>query len=104
MVKAVRAVLVVVILLDLALLACYGPLRVTISRYDLARKQAELRKLAVENRSLLGGVAQSRRPDQVAARAAALGIDLHLIESEALVHTAGTSPAPHGPALNAPRR
>jgi hypothetical protein len=103
MVKAVRAILVVVVLLDLALLACYGPLHATISRYELARKQTELRKLAVENRSLLGGAAQARRPDHVAARAAALGIDLHRIESEAIVKSAGTSPASQ-PAVNAPRR
>ena len=102
--KAVRAVLVVVILLDLALLACYGPLHATITRYDVARKQGELRRLAVENRSLLGGAAQARRPDRVAARAAALGIDLHLVESEGLVKSAGTSPAVQGPSLNLPRR
>ena len=66
------------------------PLRATLSRYEQAKKQTELRKLAVENRALLGVVAQSRRPDRVAARAAAMGIDLHLIESEAI---AGTSPS-----------
>ena len=100
-VKAVRASLIVVILLNLALLAVSGPLRATLSRYDLARKQAELRKLAVENRALLGAVAQSRRPDHVAARAAAMGIDLHLIESEAL---AGTLPNERKPVPAAPRR
>lgn len=102
--KAVRAALVVVILLDLALLACYGPLHATITRYDVASKQAKLRGLAVENRALLGKVAQARRPDHVAASAAALGLDLHLIESEGLVKSAGTSPAPQGPALVVPRR
>lgn len=98
--KAVRASLIVIILLNLALLAAYGPLRATLSRYEVARKQAELRKLAVENRALLGTVAQSRRPDRVAARAAALGIDLHLLESEAM---AGTSPAEKKPVPVAPR-
>ena len=67
MVKAVRVSLVVVILLNLALLAVSGPLRTTIGRYELARKQGELRKLVHENHALLGGVAESRRPDRVAA-------------------------------------
>ena len=99
--KAVRASLIVVILLNLALLAVSGPLRTTITRYDQARKQAELRKLAVENRALLGVVAQSRRPDHVAARAAALGIDLHLIENEII---AGALPVDKKPVVVAPRR
>ena len=99
--KAVRASLIVVILLNLALLAVSGPLRVTLSRYEIARKQTELRKLASENRALLGGVAQSRRPERVAARAAAMGIDLHLIESEAI---AGAPPVePRRPVPVAPR-
>jgi hypothetical protein len=96
-VKAVRASLVVVILLNLALLAVSGPLRATLSRYDLARKQVELRKLAVENRALLGTVAQSRRPDRVTARAAAMGIDLHLIESEAIAGATSTEKKPAPP-------
>ena len=100
-VKAVRASLIVVILLNLALLAVSGPLRVTLSRYEIARKQTELRKLASENRALLGGVAQSRRPERVAARAAAMGIDLHLIETEAL---AGTSPNEKKPVPAVPHR
>jgi hypothetical protein len=100
MVKAVRASLIVVILLNLALLAASGPLRATLSRYELARKQTELRKLAVENRALLGGVAQSRRPDRVAARAASMGISLQLIENEAI---AGAPPVEKKPVPIAPR-
>ena len=99
--KAVRASLVVVILLNLALLAVSGPLRATLSRYDLARKQAELRKLAVENRALMGAVAQSRRPDRVSARAASMGIDLKLIESDVL---AGASQAERRPVPPSPHR
>jgi len=83
-VKAVRASLIVVILLNLALLAVSGPLRTTLARYDVARKQSELYKLVNENRALLGGVPQARRPDRVAARAEAMGLDLHMIENEAL--------------------
>ena len=93
--KAVRACLIVVILLNLALLAASGPLRATLARYELAKKQVELRKLAVENRALLGQVAQSRRPDRVAAHAQKMGIDLHLIESEAI---AGATAAEKKPA------
>jgi len=100
-VKAVRASLVVVILLNLALLAVSGPLRTTLSRYDQARKQVELRRLAVENRALLGTVAQARRPDRVVARAAALGIDLHRIENETV---AGALPVEKKPILSAQRR
>lgn len=99
--KAVRASLVVVILLNLALLAVSGPLRATLSRYDLAQKQSELRRLALENRALLGTVAQARRPDRVAARAASMGISLQMIESEAL---AGASPADRKPAPVVPHR
>ena len=101
--KAVRASLIVVILLNLALLAVSGPLRATLARYDLAKKQTELRRLALENRGLLGTVAQSRRPDRVAARAAAMGVSLQMIETE----VAGASPVdrkPVAPAPVAPRR
>jgi hypothetical protein len=75
-VKAVRAILVAAIVLNLALLAVAGPLRSTLARYDLARKQQEFRRLAVENRALLGRVGQARRPDRVAVRAASMDIDL----------------------------
>jgi hypothetical protein len=101
MVKAIRVSLVVAILFNLALLAVAGPLRTTLTRYDLARKQAELRKLVNENRALLGGVGQARRPDRVAARAQAMGLDLHLIESEAM---AGSTPVERRPSPVVPRR
>ena len=99
--KAVRASLIVVILLNLALLAVSGPLRTTLARYDVARKQSELYKLVNENRALLGGVAQARRPDRVAARAEAMGLDLHMIENEAL---AGQMPVEKKPLPSVPRR
>lgn len=99
--KAVRASLVVVILLNLALLAVSGPLRTTLARYDVARKQSELYKLVNENRALLSGVAQARRPDRVAARAEAMGLDLHMIENEAL---AGQAPVEKKPLPSVPRR
>lgn len=96
-VKAVRVSLVVVILLNLALLAVSGPLRTTLARYDLAKKQSELRRLVNENRALQGGAAQARRPDRVAARAQAMGLDLHLIESETLAGSSSSGrPSPAG--------
>ena len=99
--KAVRASLIVVILLNLALLAVSGPLRATLARYELARKQTELRRLAVENRALLGSVAQSRRPDRVAAKAAMMGVHL---ESEAVAGALPVDRKPVAPAPVAPRR
>lgn len=101
LVKAVRACLVVVILMNLALLAVSGPLRTTIARYEVARKQGDLQNLVNENRALLSGVAQARRPDRVAARAEAMGLDLHLIENEVL---AGQTPVERKPVLVVPRR
>jgi hypothetical protein len=103
-VKAVRAVLTAVILLNLALLAAAGPLGSTLSRYELSRKRAELRMVTQENQDLLRRVAESRRPDRVAARAAAMGLDLRMIDNETLADTAGR-PAPTLPATApAPRR
>jgi len=100
-VKAVRASLIVVILLNLALLAVSGPLRATLARYDLAKKQTELRRLAVENRALLGTVAQSRRPDRVAAKAASMGVSL---EPEAVAGASPVDRKPVAPAPTAPPR
>ncbi len=80
MAKVARAAILAVIGVNLALLATYGPFRSTLARYEMGRKQAELRRLALDNQSLLERVAAARRPDQVAARAAALGVDLRCIE------------------------
>ena len=103
--RVVRAVLVAVILFNLALLASYAPFRNTGLRYDVARQERERRALAVESQTLLHKAAEARRPDAVAARASALGVDLHLIEQDALVDSSGTSGAPRGPVESrAPRR
>lgn len=87
--NVVRAAILAVILFNLALLAAYGPFRSTIARYDVGRRQAELRRLTLENQALLKKVADARRPDQVAARAVALGLDLRCIESDAIVNRPG---------------
>lgn len=97
--KAIRATLVVAILLNLALLAVAGPLRSTIARYELTAKRQELRKISMENRALLQELAESRRPDRVAARAKALGVDLNIIGQENILSAAGSVPAAPQPAL-----
>ncbi len=79
--RLVRAVATAVILLDLALLAVTVPLRQTTRRYSAAAMRRELRDLSLENRILLHRVAVAKRPDEVARRAAAMGIDVAAVES-----------------------
>ena len=93
--KAFRATLVVVILFNLALLAAAVPLRSVLTRYRIARQQQELRSLQLERRTLYHQAALARRPDVVMARAAALGIDVRLVNCEALV--SGPRPIPYAP-------
>lgn len=83
--KVVRAALAAVIVLNLALLATYAPLRATLLRYETARQRRELAALALENRALLHQAALARRPDRLAARAAALGVELRAAELQAVV-------------------
>ena len=83
--KVVRAAILAVITFNLALLAAHGPFRSTVRRYELGRKQAELRRVAMENQALLDRVAAARRPDRVISRAAALGVDVRCVENENVV-------------------
>jgi hypothetical protein len=94
-VKAFRASVVVVILFNLALLAVAAPLHSMLTRYRIARQQQELRTLQLQHRTLYHQAALARRPDVVMARAAALGIDVHLVDSEAVV--SGPRPIPGSP-------
>jgi cell division protein FtsL len=105
-VKVVRAGLAVVIVANLALIAVHGPFRATAVRYEVARKQQELRKLSLENRTLLHQAAEARLPDRVAARAAKFGIDLKTIriEGDSALTDAGASPAKGKGGAPAPRR
>jgi hypothetical protein len=104
-VKAFRASVVVVILFNLALLAAATPLRSMLVRYQLAREQQDLRTLQVEHRSLYHQAALARRPDVVLARAAAMGIDVHLVDREDIASASGLSPAAPRPlTVNGPRR
>ena len=84
--KVVRVAILAVITFNLALLAAHGPFRATVRRYELGRKQAELRRIALENQALLDRVAAARRPDRVAKRAAELGVDLRCVQTDAIVH------------------
>ena len=83
--KVARAAILAVITFNLALLAAHGPFRSTVRRYELGRKQAELRRVAMENQALLDRVAAARRPDRVAAQAAKLGVDLRCVDTETAV-------------------
>ncbi len=102
--KVVRAAAVALILLDLALLAVAAPLRATTRRYAAAARHKEVRDLTLENRELLHRVAVARRPEEVARRAAALGIELGTVERERIDRTADPSPAVRGSVVKAPRR
>lgn len=101
--KAVRPLLVAVILLNLALLAVCPSLRATVRRYDMARARQELRVLALENQTLLHHVAVARRPDQVAARAATFGIDLRNVEYSGIIRPGEASSAGPKPMAKAKR-
>ena len=98
--KAFRASVVVVILFNLALLAAATPLRSMLVRYRIARQQQELRTLQLEHRALVHQAALARRPDAVLARAAAMGIDVHLIDQENFASSTGASPAGPRPLVN----
>ena len=102
--KAFRSSVVLVILFNLALLAAAAPLRAMLTRYRIARQQQDLRTLQLEHRTLVHKAALARRPDAVMARAAALGIDVHRVDSDSIVSAAGPSPASPRPLVNVPRR
>lgn len=78
-----RPIVVGVILVNLALMAVSGPMRATMLRYEVARKQREIRDLTLRQRTLLHEVALARRPDRVAARADQMGLALGPIREEA---------------------
>jgi len=102
--KVVRAAATAVILLDLALLAVAAPLQDTARRYQAASRQKEMRALSLENRQLLHRLAVARRPEEVARRAAAFGIDLNTVERERIDRAADRGAAARGPVVRAPRR
>ncbi len=103
-VKVFRAAVVAVIVLDVALLSVSVPLRATSLRYETARKQQELRMLALEHRELLLQVAEARRPGRLAEKAVSFGIDLRAVEQDAIVRSDGAATAGGRPVVVAPRR
>ena len=102
--KVVRAAAVALILLDLALLAAAGPLRITSRRYAAAARQKEFRELTQENRVLLHRVALARRPEEVARRAASFGIDLKDVERDRIDRPGDPASAGRQSMVQAPRR
>ena len=71
--KLIRPIVIGVILVNLALMAVAGPIKGTLLRYEVARKQREIRDETLKQRSLLWEVSIARRPDQVAEVADGMG-------------------------------
>lgn len=74
--RHLRTVLVAVLFLNAALLAVHREIAAVRLRYEAAEKQERLRSLALENRMLKCRLAEARRPQSIARRAAALGLDV----------------------------
>ncbi len=102
-VKVFRAALVAVVMLDLALLGVALQHRETFRRYALAGKQRDLRALVLEQRTLLSRVAEARRPERVAARAASFGIDLRAVDRDRIDRPAEAPAVPRKAVVRAPR-
>jgi len=74
--KAVRGLMIVVVLLELALIVVFLEARQTRLRYALAKKQEAVRRLTQENRALTLEAAKARRPDELHRRAAQFGLPI----------------------------
>ena len=81
-----RAVLLIVIVAQVALIAVFQRVRINELRYAQAERQSEIRHLTLENRTLLLQVSESLRPESLASRARAMGLDMHPLDASALVH------------------
>ena len=75
-VKGVRAILWVVVVANLAILVVTLHVRATRTRYEIARRQAEIRALDYEHRQLLLKKAEAQRPENLHRRAQALGLEI----------------------------
>ena len=71
--KLIRPIVIGIILVNLALMAVAGPMKGTLLRYEVARKQREIRDETLKQRSLLWEVSIARRPDQVEEVADGMG-------------------------------
>lgn len=67
--KGARVLWIIVILANLALLVVLQRVQSTRTRYEIARRQAELRALEQEQQQLLLLRAEARRPENVDRRA-----------------------------------
>ena len=65
--KLLRPIIIGVILVNLALMAVAGPMKGTLLRYEVARKQREIRDETLKQRTLVYEVAQARRPEKIVA-------------------------------------
>jgi len=72
--KALRGLLVVVVLLNLALLVVFLEVRGMRLRYTLAKKQQQVHAAVEANRTLTHEVAKARRPDALNRKARHFGI------------------------------
>jgi hypothetical protein len=77
-----RALLVVIVLLELALIVVFLEARGTRLRYALASRRQAVRTFTAENRRVMLDVAKARRPDQLTHRAAQFGMGLRVEERE----------------------
>ena len=65
--KLLRPIIIGVILVNLALMTAVGPMKGTLLRYEVARKQREIRDETLKQRTLVYEVAQARRPEKIVA-------------------------------------
>lgn len=71
-----RVVLVAVLLLNSALITAFTEVSSVRLRYQAVKKQERLKSLVLENRTLLWKLTDARRPESLARRAAAFGIEV----------------------------
>lgn len=80
-----RAVLVTAILALVGLLVVFQQVRANEIKYEIVRRQAETKRLALENRALLLQVSEARRPEALERRAKALRINLQELGHDSVV-------------------
>jgi hypothetical protein len=93
-VRSFRVVLIVVNFVLVALLVVFQNVRGNELRYEVARRQGEVKRLALENRALTLDTSEARRPDALNRRAAALQLDLKGLEPGAIVNLSEKKQAP----------
>ncbi|MBI2900654.1 MAG: cell division protein FtsL [Planctomycetes bacterium] len=74
--KGVRVVLTVAVLANIGVLVVTQHVRATRLRYAAAQRQAELRALEQEQRTLLLRLAEARSPERLDRRAKEMGVEV----------------------------